>query len=260
MVSGKMVGSGVNATMEKPIEFDVRGIKCLLAHCSALEGDKKTFFRRGITLMQHVDTTFLKLGPFPTQPDPNPFDRLESDGRMIASLAFTHPILEPTNPVWNQVGWEQRGEFAGAFGNGVLDDSFRVNSFSPMRDDFPDFPSALQDRAERFLKLFEFLVPHVKPRFGYVDDVDGPEITDKQINDSELRKLFWVTWFGPQYLDKHGKQFFLKAPVYHAKELEGGVLVRVTERWWDFAETNPKVALDYFRQKFARIRANRCVI
>jgi hypothetical protein len=255
-----MAGSSVSSKTEQPIVYDVRDIRILFAHCRGLVGDRKTFFCRSIELLQKLDTTFLEWGPYPQPPDPKPLGQLNPSGQVNASILCLHPLLEPANLKWKKAGWEQGGEFAGKFGNGVLDDSFRVNSASPMREDFPDFQNALQDRVVRFLKLFEFLVPHVKPRFGYVDDVYGEVINDKQVNTADLKKLFWVTWFGPQYLEKHGREFFLDAPVYQAKELEDGVLVRVTEKWWDFAETNPKEALDYFRQKFARIRANRCVI
>ncbi len=241
-------------------KFHSRGIECLFAQCSELNGEKAKFFHRAIELLKRADTTFFELGPYPQPPDPNPSQQLNARGNVVASIICLHPLLEPSNPVWIEAGWKSGGEFVGGFGNGVLSDSFRIDSLTPMREDFPDFQEALQDRAERFLNLFEFLLPQVKPRFGRIDDVYGAEVTDKQVENAELKKLFWVTWFGPPYVEKHGKEFFLDAPIYQAKEFEDGVLVRVTERWWDFAENDQKEVIEYFRQKFPKIRANRCVI
>lgn len=240
--------------------MQVHDIKCMFAHCTALAGEETKFFHRAVKLLQRLNFTFLKSGPYPQAPDPNPVEEFDEFGEPIGSIDCQHPILEPENPIWHEAGWESGGDFAGSFGDGILHDSFYIASCSPMSERFPDFQEALQDRAERFLRLFQFLHPHVKPRFGYIDDTYGIDLTDKEVNNAALKRLYWVTWFGPQYLDKHGKDFFLNAPVYQAKEFEGGVLVRVTERWLDFAKIQPKEALAYLRQKFPRMRANRCII
>ncbi|MEZ6132433.1 MAG: hypothetical protein R3C59_27530 [Planctomycetaceae bacterium] len=69
--------------------------------------------------------------------------------------------------------------------------------------------------------------------------------------------MYWTTYFGPRFVEVHGRDFVLKTPARKTKELEGGVLVIVTEKFLDFATTEPKESLKYLRRNFKGMRANR---
>lgn len=233
------------------MEIGVIGLDCWFVHCTSLE-QGSSFNRDAIELLKRVDVIFLKRSPLPSELELDPVADLEPDGRLIGSIPLTHSLLKPLNPSSNM-----EREFLGKYAVRGLDNSFCISSFASMRDDAPDFEAALQDRAEGRLRFFKMLIPHVKPKMGFVDDVWGSVIKDKQAEAAELKKLFWVTYFGPHYVERHGREFFLNAPAWKVEELDGGVLLRTAETFLEFTKAEPKELIKYLRQKFKGITPNR---
>jgi len=235
------------------MDVNVFNLNCLFAHCLVPIGGTE-FISSLIRLLQrHDEIVFLKMAPTPQEVEENPVDKVDEYGNLIVSIPFDHPFLLPGNPDWNK-----RLEFLGSlFGGGGLDNSFEISCFSSMREDMFDFEYAVQDRAEGRVRLFKYLVPHVKPRVGYIDDTWGSVVKDKQIEAAELKKLFWVTYFGPNYVERYGIEFLINAPAWSVEELDGGVLLRTTETFLEFTKEEPKQLIQYLRQKFKGITANR---
>ena len=54
----------------------------------------------------------------------------------------------------------------------------------------------------------------------------------------ELRRILWANFFGPEYVEKYGKEFLLNAPGYKKEQLDdGGISYQVTK---DFMITDEK--------------------
>jgi len=232
---------------------NVFNLKCLFVHCLNLKGDAK-FNLALIRFIKGLDgAVFFKMAPEPKDVDFDPEEKIDEFGNLWIPIPFDHPFLQVANP-----SWKGNVEFLGSLcGGGGLEDSFEISCFSSMREDMIDFESAVQARAEGRVRLFKFLVPLVKPHLGYIDDVWGSTVKDKQVEAAELKKVFWVTYFGPNYVERYGKEFFLNAPAWSVEELDGGVLLRTTETFLEFTKEEPKELIQYLRQKFKGITANR---
>ena len=102
-----------------------------------------------------------------------------------------------------------------------------------------------------------FLLPKVKPQFAYADDVWGTNISKSQVEKGHTPRLYWTTYFGPRFVEVHGRDFLMNTPAWKTEELEGGVLVTATEKFLDFATAEPRECLKYLRQHFKGMRANR---
>jgi hypothetical protein len=230
----------------------VRGVGCNFISCErAASGDQ--FHRSMIALLMQLGVRFHKIAPYPAPIDPHPEEQLEPDGSLIGSINASFHLLAPADPSWNTDGC-----FEGQYGNvGAPKQSFRMRSLS-LRDDFREFRLALQDLANGRREFLKLLIPYVKPRLAYADDTwGGGGVKEQQVQAADLRRLFWVTYFGPHYVENYGKEFFMNTPAWSVEELDGGVFITVTETFLDFAENEPKETLKYLKQKFKDIRANR---
>jgi hypothetical protein len=235
------------------MEKNVYGIECFFGHCSELE--KPPGFNRAlISLIQDHGARYcrIRIAPFFVETENQPAKALDVNGNFAFSVPFIHPLLEP-----NRLEWVNEGEFFGKLGGGGLEKSFYISCFLPMRDDFPGFESALQSRAESWIKFFQLLAPIVKPQLGYIDDTWGSVVKDKQMDAADLKNLFWVTYFGPTYIERHGKDFFLNAPAWKIEELDEGILLRTTETFLEFTKREPQELIKYLRQRFKNIKPNR---
>ena len=233
-------------------EIVVCGVSCYFADCQATESGGR-FHQSTIALLKRLGVVFYKTAPYPSPVDQNPEQKLEPDGELIKIILASHPLLEPTNS-----SWKDGRDFRASYGTtGGLSGWFKMGS-QPLRDDFPDFSAALQDMANGRREFLKLVIPHVKPRLAYADDTwGGGDVKDRQVEAADLRKLFWVTYFSPHYVAHHGMEFLMNIPAWRVEELDGGVLVTVTEKFLDFAVNEPKETLKYLKQKFKNIRPNR---
>ena len=80
-------------------------------------------------------------------------------------------------------------------------------------------------------------------------DARGEEPADLRETVADLRVswLFWINYFGREYVEKHGIDYFRKAPFLRIEEIEGGVKCVTRELPFDAIERNRARALvDYF--------------
>lgn len=230
----------------------VRGVGCYFIRCESVDPGAR-LHHSTITLLKQLGVVFYAIGPYPAPIDPNPEQQLEANGKLIGSISTSFHLLEPKDPQWNK-----DGHFEGRYGNvGGLERSFKIGSRS-LREDFPNYHLALQDMANGRRLFLKLVIPHVKPQLAYADDTwGGGDVKDQHVQAADLRKLFWVTYFGAHYVEHHGKEFFMNIPAWSVEELDGGIVVTVTETFLDFAENEPKETLKYLKQKFKNIRPNR---
>ncbi|MFO0529044.1 MAG: hypothetical protein ACK52A_13180 [Planctomycetota bacterium] len=225
-----------------------------LFYCDALE-DIQYNSAKILKSLQEVGAVFfhpaLVDGPFNPPLLEDPTAELKA-GRMAAPIDFTHESIEPLD----------RGDYIRwGFLGSVFTPGFRRSlliSCLGFRDDrVEDFPAAMHELSSGRVKFMKQLIVRLKPRFAYVDEVFDDKLRDKVLQDAGTRLLFWTTYFGPAYVEKHGKEFFLQAPAWKTEEFEGGVIVTATEHFLDFVAHSADELLKYFSAKFPRIKANR---
>jgi len=110
-------------------------------------------------------------------------------------------------------------------------------------------PSAAQKGSLRFL------TEHADPAFGLMQspygfaDISGDEPEDlrKSIAERSVDWLFWLNYFGREYLDEHGVDYFRKAPFLRVDEIDGGVKCSTRELPWKSIDSKRQTALvEYF--------------
>ncbi len=209
------------------------------------------FHRNMVQFLREIGARFFKTAPFPPPEEKDPESSIKRNGRLIGSIVCTHPLLG-TAIKSDAV----KDGFLALYGNGICDKSFRISA-EGLRDDGEGFETNIQHLATGRVEFLKLIVSKMGVQLAFVDDVWGTKFTDKSLAEARCRHLFWTTYFGPSYVEKYGRDFLLNTPAFKTEELEGGVLITVTEKFLDFALNEPKETLKYLRQEFKGMRANR---
>jgi len=106
--------------------------------------------------------------------------------------------------------------------------------------------------ARLFLEIASSIYPILRPAFGIVDysGMTGGTIF-KEVLACKTKTIYWSTFFGPNFVNKYGREYFLNAPTWKKSELsDGGVLIQLNENL-----KNPRdfVALDEVKKYFSAI-------
>jgi hypothetical protein len=221
--------------------------------CSALRAPGREGAERLCTILQDAAGLFVRTKPEarrPTwEPDPAPSARVESDGG-FSSLDFAHPllgrtILEPTNlhslPPTCALTYRP---------------GLRLVIFSQSASQ--DEPENLDALARGQLALARKLLPRLRPRFAFIDEVsdglDEEKVLVRPLRKSvrilELPYIFWGNFWSRGYVEKLGADL-VAAPGWVNRKLPGSCLLYVATRsffrWW----TRPPVKIrKYFRRTF----------
>lgn len=97
----------------------------------------------------------------------------------------------------------------------------------------------VEETAHGLLEIGKSLYHMLLPRYGHVDghtDVTEETMLTSHIKELRLPFIMWANFFGPEYVQKYGKDFLLNAPGWLKEELpDGGVLYVVgpslLDRW-----------------------------
>lgn len=213
----------------------------------------KQFHRSIIGILNHTGK-FYEIAPEPDVPSVvkmNPYTEITETGSVNGWIDYRHPDLE-NSPV---VQLSPRA-FCAQYRDGIHDNSFTLSSHYIGEDDsgFPELASGLEDR---WLGFFRWLIPNVNPKLALIDYTWGTVFSEKQLEATELRKLFWVTYFGPEYVAKYGKQFLLATPCWKAESLHDGVLLQITDHFLEFFKNEPTESLKHLGTSFKGMRPNR---
>jgi len=78
--------------------------------------------------------------------------------------------------------------------------------------------------AQLLLRLAKELYTILHPVFGSIDFCSN-RTREKDVEALEIPHIYWANFFGPEYVAKYGKEYFLKAPGWLHEELDdGGIL------------------------------------
>lgn len=226
------------------------GISIYAYWCSQPAVAAEHFHLASIRLLQELGCTFLEVAPHPAPPHPNPECEISPEGRLLGSLEFLHRILAAPEDC------DEEAAFVGRYRSLFDKHSFVVWS-GFLKTDMPSFELLENSLTFGRHELLSFLLPYYLPRLAFVDSIWDDGIKERHLENCELRRLFWTTYFGKKYVEKHGRQFFLDTPAWKVEEIADGILITVTEKYLDFSRNEPKETLKHLRQKFKGIRPNR---
>lgn len=228
----------------------VRRIISSFIDCTS-ECGQSEFHRWMITLLIERGAVFYQNAPYPPPLNDDPYFPIKENGDLYVTIDFSHHLLNADS----EEATVRRG-FLASYGNAAIRKSFYIDSLG-WRDETENFGRNIQQLAEGRVAFMRFLIPEVKPQLAYADDVWGTNISKSQVENGRTPRLYWTTYFGPRFVEVHGRDFLMNTPAWKTEELEGGVLVTVTEKFLDFVTSEPKECLKYLRQNFKGMRANR---
>jgi hypothetical protein len=107
----------------------------------------------------------------------------------------------------------------------------------------------------------ELLYPHLRPKYGWIDEPSGNLPSAKSIAATRREYIFWANFFGPEYVERYGRDFLLNAPGWKVEQLDdGGILYVATEsymQWW--SQEQPEI-VKYFQAKVPKIQQYRAIV
>lgn len=221
-----------------------------LLRCQLPAVPVKAFHLASLRLLQHLSCVFLEATPYPPTVHPNPESEVTPEGRVEAWIDFSAPLLAAPNASM------EAEAFLGQYWDTFDERSILVRS-GYFKTDTPNYEASDNALAAGRHEFLRFLLPHYLPELAVVDSIWDHGIKERHLENCELRRLFWTTYFGKKYVEKHGRQFFLDTPAWKVEEIADGILITVTEKYLDFSRNEPKETLKHLRQKFKGIRPNR---
>jgi hypothetical protein len=116
-------------------------------------------------------------------------------------------------------------------------------------------PQIDEQHAQGLLKLAFELYPLLRPLFAWVDVAGDNAPKEREITNLRLRQMLWANFYGPEYVQKYGREFLLNAPGWRKEELsDGGIAYILSKHCFDKTQqvSNKKI-VDYFHPK-ARVK------
>jgi hypothetical protein len=124
---------------------------------------------------------------------------------------------------------------------------------------------ALSDRgqldavAQGVLRFAQLVYNRLQPKYGWGDRTSTRLfLTPQELAATDVRFIFWVNFFGSDYVTHYGRDFFLNAPGWKIEELESGSILYVTtESFTAWEQQKHPEILAYFRTRIAGIKLYR---
>lgn len=103
--------------------------------------------------------------------------------------------------------------------------------------------------AERLLEVSMVLYDLIRPAFGWIERCHPSGYTNwSDTNNLLLPHIYWANFFGPEYVNKFGREFLLKAPGWKSEQLvDGGILYVLSP---SLAGTGPKALVEEVKNYF----------
>jgi hypothetical protein len=217
--------------------------------CHGLCQDKSQAAHELLRILKERGCVFLPLAGAP-MPERRPEKKINDDGSISSFLGVEHPILGKC--FGHYEGRKKPRE------HGSADMTFSGPSgyvrFS--QDTDRQDPASWGPLADSLWEFGRLIYPDLRPDYSTLDSL-GDGWTN--VHNLELKYLFWRNVFGPRYVERYGRDFFLNAPGWKVEELaDGGIEYAPEQSFLQWRARAPTVqiekAINYFRERFPRIK------
>jgi len=108
-----------------------------------------------------------------------------------------------------------------------------------------------EEHAQALLKFAFNLYSILQPVFCWVDGAGYDTPNEKEIATLSSLKIMWANFYGPEYVDKYGREFLLNAPGWKKEELnDGGIAYIISPNYLNRTEiVSAKEITAYFKPK-----------
>jgi hypothetical protein len=233
----------------------LRSLDCRLVQCERLSVVGGA--REATELFRQLGGVFLDLGSL--QPHPDPVEMIHEDGSIIGGLYLQHHTLvaDVETALWRS--WKNLPSGSPhAWGNFGYFPSSRSVCLGQDADPTNELGVKPDLVALGLLKFLLFGKDHLRPRYGWVDEMGDNAPSQESIDQHRLEYLFWANLFGPELTRALGRDLFDGLPGGTVVDLDnGGILYLATESFLDWRENEHPEILAPFRRRFPRIRPYR---
>lgn len=148
---------------------------------------------------------------------------IDDDGDVLGPVDVTHGLLAPEDLDDDVDG-----------GSGTVAYLHEMKRFSLGQGAGFDSLRAVNKLARKQCEIARGLYSSLRPEYGWIDVCADEAVPVKTLRVREIAYIFWANFYGPEYVDKYGKDFFLKAPGWCKEELDDGGVLYITCK--DFVE------------------------
>ncbi len=225
----------------------IEGIRLFNYFCSEIHGGVIDGAKELIDLLRKSGANILKLtGPQGQRRCERllagSFPKTNKDGDFIIPEHLKHGILQK-----EPFPLHQKYSNQGVASFGYIQSARNLSVGQAVRIDEPE---KLNGIAHGLLSYAELLYPLLHPKYAWIDESGENCLGPKRIAAIDLKYIFWANFFGPEYVVKYGRKFFLEAPGWKVRELDDGGILYVTNQnyldWWEAPSQNVQ---KYFANK-----------
>jgi hypothetical protein len=186
---------------------------------------------------------------------PNPASLISSEGNVIPVLKMQHALLA------EDVRTAAR-RLEAAFVGGPAAAGFSFRQANRQLSFSQDVDGGTREMIEQVAlgqrSLALLLYPHLRPRYGWIDElgVNSPQM--RCSGAAAIRRLCWTNIVGPDCVELLGADFLLAAPGWRCEPLDdGGMMYTVTESYVDWLNLKGEEHLAHFRRKIPKMKIYR---
>ncbi len=136
---------------------------------------------------------------------------------------------------------------------GELDIIFmNAASYNEVGSNCYPLPENIDEAGLLHLKIAKILYNLLGSSYGWVNHLPNFNPTHgRPILERKLKEIYWVNFFGPEYVEKYGREFLLNAPGWKKEELsDGGLLLQLSPH---ISQTDQETTLQDLANYFAPV-------
>jgi hypothetical protein len=226
---------------------DIEGLALDFCFCSVIGRPRGAF--KAIEVLQSLGGEFFQVG---TIPEPDPAGVIDSEGNIIAAIDIRHRLLPADVATQDEISACDLPADTSAWASFSF---FQESQWLHFAQDAAFWDQSLVDGlAIGQLNFGRFLYPHLRAKYGWIDESGLNKPKEASIWDTELEYLFWANFFGREFVRSIGEEFLGDAPAWRVEGLpDNGMLLVATESFRAWRNGHADELLEYFRSRVPKI-------
>ena len=171
---------------------------------------------------------------------------LDEDGDIDPLPGVLHPLLKPGCRV------KPKPKFGGNAGFYYISSSQSVHF---TQESGFDNEREVNELLEAHRAFFSRAIQVFRPGYAWIDETGENTPGARSIKKLELKYLFWANFFGPDYVQKYGRSFFLSVPDCRIEDFgELGILIVMNDSFTSWRRNSTPLQLAYLMKTIPSIQ------
>ena len=171
---------------------------------------------------------------------------LNEEGDIHPLPGVLHPLLKP------ECGLKSIPKFGGNADFYYISGSQSVHF---TQESGFDNEREVNELLEAHRAFFSRAIQVFRPGYAWIDETGENTPGARSIKKLELKYLFWANFFGPDYVQKYGRSFFLSVPDCRIEDFgELGILIVMNDSFTSWRRNSTPLQLAYFMKTIPSIQ------